>query len=759
MKDLKYVGKRTPDIYGFAKLSGEASFSDDLWLPGMLYGKLLRSPHPHARIIRIDTSKALELEGVVAVMTGEDTPRIKFGAQISDMYPLAIEKVRYVGDPVAVVAAETEEAAWDALELIEVGYEILPAVLSPEDALKKGAPEIHDGKSNLLVTIKRDFGDTEKGFEESDYVFEDEFSTQALAHCNLEPRCSVARMTPEGVLELWTGTQSPLFVRKEVANVCDLPLSKVRVMNILSGGGFGARSKFCEDEGVTALLAIHTGRPVKITFTREEEITTTRIRQPFKMKIKTGANKDGTIPAREMHVVADKGAYCHYGIAVVGYAAGTAASMYRTPNFKYTGDVVYTNKQFGGPFRGFGAPQATFAIEVQMDKIAEKLGIDPMELRLKNGLKSGYTTACGWQITSCGFEECVRKAAESTGWKNKRVSPKEGRYRRGIGMASAVHVSGSNVFPDGEFSSIEIKMFLDGQISIYKGSGDTGMWSNTVISQIVAEELDLPMSRTRIVSNDTEVVPQSLGSFASRVCFADGNAARKAAVQLRNYLLESASAKLGVPARDLAIGDGSIYSKKDPKNSVTYGDAVFSSSRCVGHVLSSKYQYDPPTKRLTLDGYANVSAAYAFSVQVAEVAVDIVTGEVIVEKMTVVQDVGRAINPIAVEGQIEGAVVQGIGFALSEELITNSEGVIVSDCLEKYMMPTSMDIPDIEVILVETEDPEGPFGAKGVGEIGMNNTAAAIANAIYNAVGVRMHKLPMKAEDVYFALKKEKKSG
>ena len=756
MKKLKYVGKRVPEIQSFGKITGEVDYTDDLWFPNMLFGKIVRSPHPHALIKRIDTSEALKVPGVVTVMTGRDTPGIRYIAQKEDLYPLAIDKVRYVGDAVAVVAAETEEAALEGVNKVNVEYEILPALFDPKEALKDGAIEIHEGTGNLVFRMKRKFGNPDKGFAESDYIFEDSFSTQAVAHCNMEPRSSAARVTNENVLEIWSGTQSPYFVRKEVAHVCDLPLSQVRVMEINSGGGFGSRSKFCEDEGITALLTIFTGRPVRITFSREEEMTTTRIRQPFSIELKTGVTKEGEILARELYVTADKGAYCHYGIAIVGYAACIAASLYRVPHFNYTADVVYTNKLFGGPFRGFGAPQVTFAIEVQLEKIAEKLGINPIELRLKNINKSGDTTACGWVITSCGFRECFQRALEVTEYEKKRTSAQKGRFRRGIGLAGAIHVSGSNVFPDGEFSSILLKMFLDGQVTLYKGSGDTGTWGSTVIAQFVAEELDIPLNTIRVISNDTELTPQSLGSFASRVCFEDGNAALRAAKALRENLLESAASYFKVDKERLDMKDGTIIVRGESDKTMTYGEAVFHSPKSVGHVLHSAYEYRPPTERLAPDGFSNTSAAYAFSVQIAEVVVDTVTGEVKVEKVTVAQDVGKAINPLAVEGQIEGAVAQGVGYALSEELVIDDHGKVISDCFEKYMMPTSMDMPEIEIILVESADEEGPYGAKGVGEIGLNNTAPAIINAVYNAIGIRFHEMPLKAEDVYFALKGEK---
>jgi len=742
-----------PEVHSFPKLTGQAQYGDDLAFADMLHGKILRSPFPHARLVSIDVTEAQRVPGVAAVLTGADTPGITYPAQVDDMHPLAMEKVRYVGDAVAAVAAETEEAAREALAKIRVEYEQLPALLDPEQALAEGAARIHGEKGNLVLPINRDFGDVDAAFATADRVFEDEYETQAAAHCNMEPRCSVARLTSEGILEIWSGTQSPYFVRKAVSHVCDLPLSLVRVMPIFSGGGFGARSKWCEDEGVTALLAMRTRRPVKIAFTREEEMTTTRIRLPFRMRIKTGVLDDGTLLARQIDVVADKGAYCHYGPGIVGYACGVASSLYRFANFRYRGRIAYTNRQVGGPFRGFGAPQVNFAIDCQLDRIADELGIDPLAIRLKNVNQPGDTTACGWKITSCGFEECLRRGAETTDWSRKRVEGKEGRYRRGIGMAGSIHVSGSNIFADGEFSSIELKMYRDGRVALYKGSGDTGTWADTTLAQIVAELLDVPLETVTVVGYDTQVAPVSLGSFASRVCFEDGNAARGAADQLKGYLLESAARHLKLPVESLVAHDGVIHPAGAAEPSLSFGDAVLHSPRCIGHILTSSYQYNPPTTRLPPNGYANTSAAYAFSAQLAEVVVDTETGEVTVERMTVAQDVGRAINPTAVEGQIEGAVAQGVGFALTEELITDARGRVITDCFEKYLIPTAMDMPEMKVILVESNDPEGPFGAKGVGEIGLNNTAPAIANAITNAIGVRFHRLPIRAEDVYRALK------
>jgi CO/xanthine dehydrogenase Mo-binding subunit len=535
----------------------------------------------------------------------------------------------------------------------------------------------------------------------------------------------------------------------------DLPPSKVRVKEIHSGGGFGSRGKVCEDQAIAAFLAQKSRRPVKITYSREEELTSTRIRIPFRIWIKQGVRKDGTLIARHVRAIADQGAYCQWAPAIVGYAGGVSCSLYRVPNVKYEGSIVYTNKHYGGPFRGFGSPQVTFAIESQMDLIAAKLSMDPVELRLRNANGSGETTACGWKITSCGFSECIRRAAEVTDWRAKKREKKVGNLVRGIGMGCSIHITASSTASEKDHSGSIIKMSEDGMVSIYKSSPDIGTWSNTAIAQIVAEELGIEINRINVVTMDTEITPIDVGSFASRVLFMNGNAARKAAQEMRKRLFRAVAENLEANIEDLKVRKGWVYIKGNPQIGMAYEDAVRRSDGKIGDCIIEEYEYIPPAELLNAEtGYSNISAAYSFGAQVAEVEVSKETGAVSVISIASAQDVGRAINPLAIEGQLEGSVVQGIGFALTERY-AYEEGQVLNADFRDYKVPTTKDIPQldkIKTILVETVDEEGPFGAKGVGELGLNPTAAAIANAIYDATGIQMRDLPMTSEKIYLAL-------
>ena len=554
MEELSIVGRPFPQINAKEKVTGRATYCADLSFPRMLYGKILRSPHPHARIIAIDTTEAEKLPGVKAVITAKDTPQVQFihmGFPFEDKLPLEAFKVRYVGDEIAAVAAISDEIAEKAVSLINVTYELLPTLFDPEDAMKEGAPQIHEGKSNVIMQIRRDFGDVEKAFREADVVVEDWFFTPAVSHCNLEPRVSLARFDERGVLNIWSSTQSPYYVRNEVSHVLGLPTSMVQVMEINTGGGFGSRSKTCEDEAITAFLVQKTGLPVKIVYTRQEEFTVTRTRIPFRIWIKQGAKKDGTLVARQIKVIADKGAYCHVGPAIVGYGAAVACSLYRVSNVRLNAFLVYTNKHFGGPFRGFGSPQMTFArSESQMDSIAEKLNMDSVELRLKNANRPGETTTGGWKITSCGFSECMEKAVKASRWPEKKEEIKTGSVVRGVGMACSIHISGARVFTDGDHSGSIIKMSEDGFVSVYKSSTDIGTWSNIAIAQIVAETLRISIDRVHVISMDTDTTPVDLGSFASRVTFIHGNAAKKAAEKLKKKLFQTVAGALEVSPED-----------------------------------------------------------------------------------------------------------------------------------------------------------------------------------------------------------------
>ena len=746
MVELSVVGKRLPRIDALEKVTGSARYTADITLPGMLIGKILRSPHAHAKILSIDTSKAEKVPGVKAVITAEETPKIKYvhvGPPFQDKLVLATDKVRYVGDEVAAVAADTSDAAEEALRLIEVVYEELPAVFDPELSMSPDAPKVH-GESNIVMKGLRNYGDVDKAFSRSDHVFEDRFSTQAVAHCCMEPHGSVALFDLHENLTIWTPTQSPYFVQKELAVVLDMPISKVRVMEVPVGGGFGARSKICEDEAICALLSRKAGRPVKITLSREEEFTTTRTRHPMIITLKTGVKKDGTLAARHLKMVVDNGAYNHMGPAVMGYAALAATSHYRVPCVRVETYLVYTNKQFGGPFRGYGSPQVTFAIESQMDMIADRLGIDKLDFRLRNCHDSGETTVSGWRITSDGLRRCLVKAAEELGWEKRKANPEK---NTGIGIAGMIHVSGAKVYDDGDFSASYINLLEDGTAAVFTGTTDIGQGSSTVLAMIAAEELGISLEDVRIVTMDTSLTPIDLGSWASRITFVAGNSIRKAAQDIKRQLFEAVAVQLECNPLDLQLKDKKICVSGSPMTAIPVGEAILSNPNRVGKILIGKGFYDPPSDKINREtGVANISAAYSFAAQAGEVEVDVETGKVKVVRVIAAHDAGRAINPTLVEGQIEGAIAQGLGYALMEKVHCGADGKVKNANYLDYKIPFSTDIPEIQTFIIETQDPEGPFGAKGIGEPGLIPTAPALTNAVFDAVGVRFTDLPITQE-------------
>lgn len=754
MESSSIVGRRVHIIDGKEKVTGKAKYTTDINLPGMLYGKILRSPYAHAKILNINVEKARSLPGVKSVITAEDTPKIKsivLGPPFEDKLPLADKKVRYIGDEVAAVAAINEDISLEALNLIEVEYEELPAVFDPEEAMKPNAPLIHEVERNIAAHTVRNYGDVERGFKESDLIVEDSYSTQAVAHCCLEPHGTVAEWDLDGNLNIWSATQCSFWIRREIAHMLSLPLTKVHVREIFVGGGFGGRSKISDDEVICAILAKKSDRPVKIILSRGEEFSTTRIRHPMKIYLKTGVRKDGTLLSREMKIITDNGAYNNVGPAVTGFGGVIAASLYRLKNFKLEGYTVYTNKQFGGPFQGYGSPQVTFAIESQMDKIAERLNIDPVDLRLMNANQSGDTTPCGWKITSCGHSDCIREASAAIGWEEKKNQKSP---NRGIGIASLIHVSGAKVYVDiGDYSSAIIYVNDDGKVHIFSGITDTGTWSKTTIGQIVAEELGVKMEDIRVSTMDTEMNPVDLGSFASRVCFIAGNAVKRAASDAKDQLLRVASDALRTSTNDLIISEGKIIIKNSQHKYISIGDAVALSKEKIGKAVIGKGHYDPPSESYNREtGYANLSAAYTFAAHAVEVEVEPQLGTVRITKFVAAHDVGKAINPTAIEGQIEGAVLKGLGYALMEKCVYEN-GNMRNPSFVDYKIPHSTEMVKVENILVETNDPEGPFGAKGVGEPPLVPVAPAIANAIYDAIGVRIRELPITPEKIKKALK------
>ena len=739
MESYSVIGKRSPLVDVSAKATGEAKYTDDLALPGMLCGKLLRSPFPHAKILNIDVSKAKRLVGVKGVTTGLDTPRRKYGLLMKesfmDRYPLAIDKVRFVGEEVAAAAAVDEDTALEALDLIRVEYEELPAVFDPEEAMKPGAPSVHEGKSNAVKSLSIEYGDTEI-FRSAEYVREDRFATQAIAHCPLEPHGALASVDTSGKVILWSSTQSPFILCRDLAQTLNIPRTKIRVIKPFVGGGFGGKMEMLPLDFCSVLLSMKTGKPVKIVHTREEEFIGTQQRHPIIVRLKTGVKRDGTLVAKECYLIADTGAYLTHGSWVVYLAYVFLTSLYRIPNLSYRGYCVYTNNPVRGAMRGHGNPQIRFADDSQLDLIAKDLGIDPVEIRLKNAIRAGDVTPNRLRFNSCGLTEAIRRCAQVSNWKAERGNLR--KNKEGIGIACGNHVSGGKTSEPYDSSSVFVKVEEGGKVIVLSGVSDIGQGLNSVLCQIVAEELGIPLEDVSIVAGDSEITPPDLGSYGSRGTFVAGNACRLAARDAKDQLVKTVAEKLETAAGDLEFKNGRISVKGSPERWMSLHEAVIASQ---GSVLG-KGIYDSNTEVPDRKGRGNISPAYSFGAQVAKVKVDIDTGKIDVLQVIGAHDVGRALNPMSVEGQIEGSIVMGQGQALYEEILIR-KGVTLNPSFLEYKVPTSLEAPEIDPLIVETFDPEGPYGAKGMGESTMVPTIPAIANAIDHAIGVRVKELPI----------------
>ncbi len=755
-KEFSFVGKRVPKLDAPGKVTGQIAYGHDMKLPRMLYGKILRSEYAHARILNIDISKAKALPGVRAVITAEDIPDMRIG-WARDHPVLKSGKVRSVRDEIAAVAAVDEDTASEALELIKVEYEELPGVFDPEEAMKPGAPVIHaDAPNNIQEKMRQSYyhGDVQKGFSESDVVIEDRFTLPFVTHCCMGTSFCLADFSPTGDLTVWSSTQMPFLYQRDLSTVLGIPASKIRVIKATIGGGFGSKLDMYPFEPISVLLAQKTGCPVRITFTREEEFVASPTRQPVICDIKSGAKRDGTLTARQVSMILDNGAYSSWGSTTPLVMMVTISSLYRVPNVKYDVAVAYTNNPYSGAMRGYGNPQATFVVESHMDMLAHELGMDPMEFRLKNANQSGDVTGQGVKITTCGLTECIEKAAESVSWKERRAKP----GGRGVGMASLIHVGGgARIYPsDGCGSTVKVEYF--GKVTLISGSTDMGQGADTVMAQIVAEELGVPVANVTVVNTDTDITPWDVGAHASRTTFVAGNSARLAAMDAKRQILEGAAENLGEKAEDLDMKEGKIFRKGEPEESIPFEKMVRSKHfRPDGDVILARGWYEPPTERQDKEFRGNISATYGFATQAVEVEVDTQTGEVRVLKIAAAHDVGRAINPMAVEGQIHGGISMGLGYGLYEELVVE-EGQVLNPNFADYALPTALDMPEIETIIIETDDPAGPFGAKGMAEPACIPTAPAIANAVYDAVGVRIQDLPITPEKVLKALKENKES-
>ncbi len=756
MSEYSVVGKSLPKIDAVAKATGEAKYASDLALPQMLSGKILWSPHPHARILNIDTSKAKRLAGVKAIITGENTLGIKHGCwrrypALLDKLALAIDKVRYIGDEIAAVAAIDEDIAQEALELIKVEYEPLPAVFDIEEAMKENAPQIHDNiERNISITRHIEWGNVEEGFKNSAYIREDRFFLQPVVHACMETHSAVASFDGNGRLTVWTSTQCPYFIQCLLAMTLGMKEGNVRVIRTYVGGGFGGKNELYGDEFCAALLSKKAGRPVKIVYTREEEFTITSRRHPMIYELKTGVRRDGTLVAKECRAFLDGGGYNSMGATALYLTGFLQTFPYKLSNYKYDGYHVYTNKSPSSSMRGFGGPQAVFAGESQFDMIAEELGIDPIEMRLRNAMTPGYEIPGQFKLSSCGLSQCLEKVAESIKKRGKLPSG------RGIGVASYGFESGGifNWFDTPyAFSSALMRIDIDGTVNLFTQASDIGQGSDTVLCQIAAEELGVHVEDIRLIAGDTALAPVDIGAWGSRQTLMAGHAVKAAAADAKRQLLEVATVKLSPNiVYELECKDRRIYVKSRPERGIPFEEVVQAAIRSKdGEAIIGRGVYTPRGKGM-------VSPAYSFGAQVVEVEVDRETGQVKVLKAATAHDCGQPINPLAVEGQLEGSISMSMGYALSEELLTEA-GKILNPNFADYKLVRAPDMPETETFAVETFEPEGPFGAKEAGEGLTLPTAAAIANAVYNAVGVRIKDLPITPQKVLKALReKEGKS-
>ena len=868
MSEFSTIGKPVAFVDAASKTTGSGKYTDDLSVPGMLIGKILHSPLPHARVVRIDASKALALDGVVAVVTGVDAPN-KYGILPvgHDETALAVEKVRYVGDNVVCVVAADESTAEKALALVDVQYEPLPAWFDPEESMKAERDWIHPQRPN---NIEKDyhhvFGDPEKGFAESDLVVEQRYIANEVTHAAMEPHSTLAQfeIDPQtgqpGRLTVWSSTQVPYYLQHKLSLVLEMPMAQIRVIKPLVGGGFGGKSEVIPLEIIAAVAARKAKAPVKITYTREEVFWAHRGRPRTIIDLKTGVTREGKIRAVAARVVQDGGAYCSYGVVTILYSGALLGAIYDIPNVRYDGYRVLTNKPACGAMRGHGTVNVRFAFESQLDEIAAELKIDPAELRKRNFLQPPCMTVNGLRVQSYGLPECVEKVLSASQWFERRrdadgtwqmahgknavstvdasplrVKRSASVKKRGLGLGCSHYVSGaanSIIRSDMPHSTVNIKIDRDGGVVVYTGASDIGQGSDTMVAQVAAEVLGCSMTRVKVVAADTDLTPIDIGSYSSRVTFMNGNAALRAAEEVKKQIVSAAARKMQCDSGDVVMKDdrvckrgaqdrgqraegrtaaeildtkdtprgntdsalsskvageplrlrsgqapapqasvsgrvegqtlrGSLQQKRKdegPKDELTFEEAVVAAIDFHG-ALTGTGSYAPPQEaRGGTHKGAGVgpSPAYSYSAQVADVSVDEETGEVTVHKVWAAHDCGRALNPVSVEGQVIGSVWMGLGQALQEEMVWK-DGLLMNPGLLEYRSPSSVESPEVECFIVESVDPEGPFGAKEASEGSLAATIPAIANAIYDAVGVRLRECPFTPERVLAALREKRK--
>ncbi len=814
--DFSIIGKPMPMVDAAEKVTGHGKYTDDLSVPGMLVGKILHSPYPHARIRSIDTSRAKALPGVVAVVTGADAPTTYGILPIGhDEHALCIDKVRYVGDNVACVAAVDEATAERALDLIDVDYELLPAWFDPEQSMQAQSEFIHANREhNIEKEYHHVFGDPDGGFAQADYIHAARYIANEVTHAAMEPHSTLASFEidsltgKQGRLTVWSSTQVPYYLQHKLSLVLDIPMAQIRVIKPLVGGGFGGKSEIIPLEIIAAVAARAANAPVKITYTREEVFWAHRGRPRTIIDLKTGVTSDGRIVSVAARVVQDGGGYCSYGPVTILYSGALLGALYDIPNVKYDGYRVLTNKPACGAMRGHGTVNVRFAFESALDEICIALNLDPAEVRRKNLLKPPCITVNGLRVLSYGLPECIEKVVSASKWNEKRRSgsrkPEAGV--RGLGLACSHYVSGaanSIIRSDMPHSTVNIKVDRDGGVVAYTGASEIGQGSDTMTAQIVAEVLGCSISRVRVIAADTDLTPIDLGSYSSRVTLMAGNASLRAAEDVRKKIAASAARKLNCAPEDVVFGHDMVWRKgvTPPQTSTPDAAAILETKdtprgstevkvqgRVEGQILrgalQQKRKEEGPKDWMTFEeavvgaidfsgaltgtgsyapsddarggkykgGGVGPSPAYSYSAQVAEVSVDEETGEVTVHKIWAAHDCGRALNPVAVEGQVIGSVWMGLGQALQEEMVWK-DGLLMNPGMLEYRSPSSAESPDIECFIVESIDPEGPFGAKEAGEGSLAATIPAISNAIYDACGIRLREAPFTPERILAALR------
>lgn len=753
MQDFRIVGKRCQKLDGLDKATGRSRYIQDIMLPGMLYGKILYSQYAHARIAGIDVSRAITLPGVFAVLTGEDIADIPMGV-CRDNRPLKKGKVRSFRDEVAAVAAIDPGTADEALNLIEVSYESLPTVTDPESAMCQGSPLVHESLGTNVLTMpwQLHYGDVDAARRDAAFTVRERFSTTWVTHCCMGTSGAIAEFDPDDHLTIYTNTQVPSLAQKkfgEALAAMGLHNRRVRVIKPCIGGGFGSKLDTYAYEYIAILLAYRTRRPVKIVFDRTGEFLATSPRQPTITHISQGCDRHGRLLFRDVGMILDNGAYTSWGVMTPSLMMMPITSLYRVPNVRYQATCVYTNNTYCQAMRGYGNPQVTFAIESSMDMLAEAAGIDPLAFRHINANQPGDVSPQGFRITTCGLHQCLDTVKARLDW-DTPCPPGEGK-----GVSAMIHVGGGARVYKSDGCGTILKLDDLGQAVLITGATDMGQGCDTVIAQMVAEELGLNLEDIHVIHSDTDVCPWDAGAHASRTTFVAGNSALGAARQIKMQILEMASRELNAPTEKIVLRSRHARHVEDPDRRVKIAKLLRKAHYCRGgKMLMAEYFYDPSNENLDENFRGNLSMTYTFGVHGVHVRVDAETGKVDILKYVAAHDVGRAINPLLLEGQVYGGVMMGIGFALSEEMIIE-KGKIMNPDFRDYRILTAKDVVPIEALILETPDPDGPYGAKGIGESGCVPTAAAIANAVYNAVGVRIRDLPMTPERVLAGNRKQ----